>query len=365
MAHRRHRLRVRRPGAHGPDAEPARAARHAGDHAEAAGAGALRRRAAQALRPGHRRDADRRGCRPRARLRPGDGGRRAARPRDRGRDARVGLRHLHRLHDLRRAHADRCDSRDGVRALQRRLAGSARTRLTVRYPRVHAARTAVVHPGVVRVHARAARAQRPRLVQGEQAALRGGGAGAGVRVHQRVRRTPAGDRPALRRRSEPHRRLALPDLPRHPLQQGQDALQDAHGHPLPAREGEGRPRARLLPPSRAAQRLRRRRNLATRDRHAGPDPGRDRPQTGGVDGRGAGHRARRGRPAQATAGRLRPRPPADRRPQAQELRRRLQADREDRHLESASPPSSPARSRPPRRSCASSAGRSPCPSSAD
>ena len=51
--------------------------------------------------------------------------------------------------------------------------------------------------------------------------------------------------------------------------------------------------------------------------HAGPDPGRDRPQAGGVDGRGPGHRARRGRPAQATTGRLRPRPPADRRPQAQ------------------------------------------------
>ena len=36
-------------------------------------------------------------------------------------------------------------------------------------------------------------------------------------------------------------------------------------------------RARVLPPSRAAQRLRRCRDLAPRDHHAGPDPGRDRP----------------------------------------------------------------------------------------
>ena len=52
VGHRRHRLRLRGPGAHGTDAQPARPAGDAGRHAPAGRAGAPGARSAQALRPG-------------------------------------------------------------------------------------------------------------------------------------------------------------------------------------------------------------------------------------------------------------------------------------------------------------------------
>ena len=82
-------------------------------------------RATQALRPGHGGGllADRVGPdRPRVL----DRGAGRARPAGGGGHPRVGVRHLPRLHDLRRAHARRRRARRGVRALQRHLGHATR-----------------------------------------------------------------------------------------------------------------------------------------------------------------------------------------------------------------------------------------------
>ena len=134
-----------------------------------------------------------------------------------------------------------------------------------------------------------------------------------------------GDQPALSRRSQAQRRLALPHLSGHAVLEGQDALQDQCRRALPPRSGQGRPRARLLSASGARHVLRRLRRLASGQHRAREGSRRGRGTAGGMDG---DHRVRRllrdvpvgGRGAQAPAARLRPRASPDRRPQAQGLR---------------------------------------------
>ena len=164
----------------------------------------------------------------------------------------------------------------------------------------------------LRLPARAQGQQRAALVRGEQGALPGGGAGPHARLHRGLRRAPRRDQPAFPRRPAAERRLALPHLPRHPLLQGQDALQDQCRRPLPPRRRQGRPCARLLPPSGAGDVLRRLRRLAPGRRRPRPHSRRHRRTARRVDPRHHGrgflpHLPAGGRSAQAPAARLRPR----------------------------------------------------------
>ena len=68
------------------------------------------------------------------------------------------------------------------------------------------------------------------------------GAGAGVRRGLRLPAAGGSARTCAPTRA--HRRLAVPHLPRHPLLEGQDAVQDPRRHALPSRAREGRRRAR-------------------------------------------------------------------------------------------------------------------------
>ena len=131
--------------------------------------------------------------------------------------------------------------------------------------------------------------------------------------------------PPLPRRSAGQRRLAVPHLPRYPLLEEQDALQDQCRRPFPSHRRQGCPCARLLSPPGGRRLFRRLRCLAPRR----PDPGRHprchcRPagrMATHYDGRSLPRHVRTDRRVpQTAAARLRSRSPADRRSQTQILR---------------------------------------------
>ena len=199
-------------------------------------------------------------------------------------------------------------------------------------------------PRAVRVPARAEGPQRARVVQREQVALRGRPQGAGARLH-RGHGLPAAAGGAAPDRGQA---LAVPDLPRHALRQGQDAVQDARRHLLPPRPLRRRRHRRDVPAPRAAARVHGRGHLASGLAGAQAHPRRAgraaRGLAGGGRGRRAGVAARRGRAAQAPAGGLRQGAPADRGHQAQEVRDHVAAH---------------ARARRPRAASSTSARRAP------
>ena len=91
--------------------------------------------------------------------------------------------------------------------------------------------------------------QRPRLVRGQQGALQAGRGGADVRLHRRDGAPAAKDFAPLRRRPAAPWWVDVPHLPRHPVFQGQAALQGARRLPVPPPSRARRPRPRLLRPS--------------------------------------------------------------------------------------------------------------------
>ena len=148
--------------------------------------------------------------------------------------------------------------------------------------------------------------QRPGVVRGQQAAVRGAPARAGARVHRRLRAPAREDQPSLPRRRAAERRLALPDLPGHALLEGQVAVQDERRNPLPARAGQGRPRARLLPPHRPGRGLRRRRHLASGHRGGDAHPRGDRRGPATLEARHARRRLREAARARRRVAQARP-----------------------------------------------------------
>ena len=127
------------------------------------------------------------------------------------------------------------------------------------------ARRAPLHPPPVQVPARAQAQQRAGLVQRQQGPLHRRRAGADAALHRRFRGPARQDQQELRRRSAPLRRLHVPHLPRHPLRQGQVALQDPRRRPLPPQADQRRrARPRLLLPPRSRRLLHRRRPVAAR-----------------------------------------------------------------------------------------------------
>lgn len=125
LAHGADLARVHRPRPHRPQTQPPRTARHE-DCCAAPRRTQARSRSPEALRAGRRRRNCRDDCCGRH-VGFGVPGRDAgpARSHDRGRRARVDLRILHRLQDLRWTDAARSHPRSDVRGLQQRLPHSA------------------------------------------------------------------------------------------------------------------------------------------------------------------------------------------------------------------------------------------------
>ena len=192
-------------------------------------------------------------------------------------------------------------------------------------------------------------AQRARVVQREQGALRAATLKepALAFVEDMAYRLPRGRAAADRGQA-----LAVPDLPRHALREGQDAVQDARRHLLPPRRAPPTP----TPPGMYLHLEPRHVFLGAGIWHPGTpalkrirDALVARPEGWRRGGRGgrAGLDARRRREAQAPAGGLRQGAPADRGHQAQELRDHLAAHAARRDRRAASWTS--ARRAPPRR----------------
>src|SRR5581483_7576421 len=165
---------------------------------------------------------------------------------------------------------------------------------------------------------RACAQQRARLVRGEQAALRARRQRSAARLHLRFAARPAKDHQAHRRRSAAGRRLDVPDLPRHALREGQEPVQDARLGRVPRRRQDRRIAALLLRPPRRRRGVRGGGALAPRSEVAAEGARGDRRVAEGVEARDRRHRGGRRR-ALASAARFPPRPPVDRRHQAERL----------------------------------------------
>src|SRR5207244_3147 len=146
------------------------------------------------------------------------------------------------------------------------------------------------------------------------------------------RRLPPEDQPALRGRRPPGWWLAVSDLPRRALLQGQEPLQDARRTRLPSPDRPRRPRPQLLPASPAWRDLRRGGRVAPGPRGSREDPHRPHRQAGPVEagrlreGVQVALPPERGR-AEARPGGNLPRPSPDRGPEAERPRRRRDARR--------------------------------------
>src|SRR5947209_18840219 len=159
------------------------------------------------------------------------------------------------------------------------------------------------------------------MVHEEQGALRKRGAGAEPAVHPGRGCVPSEDQPVHRRGCAALRRLALADLPGHPVLAGQEPLQDGGRNPFLALEGRGAGAhgPGFLPPYALRRVDGRIWRLASRSADLEEDPRPDCPGTGRLEEGVAESRVdRRGVPA-TTAARLRPEPSVHSGPAAEGL----------------------------------------------
>src|ERR1051325_6138602 len=234
--------------------------------------------------------------------------------RSRCRLAAVNPRAANGRRDLRVARRQRCPASIPPRSLISRRPFAAAQPISLLQATRHPG--AALHAEALRLPAGARRAQRPRLVRRQQRALRARRPPAGPAVHQRLRRASRQVRAAPGRRSASRRRLDVPHPPRHPLLEGQVAVQDPRRPPLLSRVGEGGGEcARLLPAFATRRIVCRGRHLASRHRGAGEDPRAHRPRRRGVEGAAQIEAADRRELAEAPAARLRRESRIHRRPE--------------------------------------------------
>ncbi len=111
---------------------------------------------------------------------------------------------------------------------------------------------------------RAVRQQPARLVQREQAPLRGVCSRYCAALHTVHAEAAGAHRAEVRGCADARRRVVDAGLSRHAICERQDAVQDQHRHPVPARTGQRRALAGLLPAYRTVAGVHRRRHVAAR-----------------------------------------------------------------------------------------------------
>src|SRR5438128_326967 len=171
------------------------------------------------------------------------------------------------------------------------------------------------------------------MVHEEQVALRKRGAGAEYAVHPGRGCFPSEDQPVHRRGCAALRRLALANLPGHPVLAGQEPLQDGGRDPFLALEGRGTGAhgPGFLPPHALRRDNGRIRRLASRGADPEEDPRPDRRGTGHLEEGVAEPRVdRRGVPA-TTAARIRPEPSVHPGPAAEGFHRDADVPRQPGH----------------------------------
>src|SRR5438552_2259942 len=171
------------------------------------------------------------------------------------------------------------------------------------------------------------------MVHEEQGALRNRGAGAEYAVHPGRGFIPSEDQPVHRRGCAALRRLALANLPRHPVLAGQEPLQDGGRDAFLALEGRGTGAhgPGFLPPHDLRGDDGRIRGVASRSADFEEDPRPDRRGTGRLEKGVTEPRVdRRGVPA-TTAARLRPEPSLHPGPAAEGLHRDTNVPRQPGH----------------------------------